>query len=91
MVNHLAMGQMGQMVQTVLYLAQDLLLLLQVVVVEVVQGHRMVLLVVLVAEVVVIHQLKLVAQEQPIKVLLEEAQSSMQIDKVVLAVAVLLL
>ena len=86
---------MEQLVLTVLYQAQILLLSLQMVAVVVVHVHRMVLLEVLVEAVVVIHRLGLVVLEQLIKVLLEEAQNVEVVfqgkETVVLEVVVLLL
>ena len=66
------MEQMEQLVLTVLYQAQILLLSLQVVAVAVAHVHRMVFLEVLVVLLVVVHLVKVVLLEQLIKVLLEE-------------------
>ena len=86
---------MEQLVLTVLYQAQILLLSLQVVVVAVAHVHRMVLLEVLAVLVVVIHRLNLVVLEPLDKDMLEEAQNVEVVfqgkETVVVEVVVLLL
>ena len=86
---------MEQLVLTVLYQAQILLLSLQVVAVAVAHVHRMVLLEVLAVLVVVIHRLNLVVLEPLDKDMLEEAQYVQVVfqdkDTVVVEVVVLLL